>query len=234
MKRKLLSILLSLVMVLSLLPTAALADSTNTSLPAANAEGVITLTGNITTTGKELNGAINNGAEINLDNYTLTLSDNQSVTVPDGKTLKIYGGKIEANKFAAGTYSVFSAGTNATIIMKNVTMETTGSALFPAGNASAVTVTDSKITAGVYAVGTNASGTSSNNVAITLTDSEFTAQGYSKPVNGEWDGDDCAVMINVPGTLSIKNCKITGNRQALFVRCGTATVTDSTITLAKP
>ena len=46
------------------------------------------------------------------------------------------------------------------------------------------------------------------------------------------DRDTCTVMINVPGTMNIDNCKIYGGRQVLFVRCGTATVNNSTITLS--
>lgn len=106
-------------------------------------------------------------------------------------------------------------------------MNTTGSAFFPAGNASAVTVTNSRITAGVYVIGTNASGNLSDNVRITLKDSTLTSTCYQNN-----DRDTCTVMINVPGTMNIDNCKIYGGRQVLFVRCGTATVNNSTITLS--
>ena len=36
-------------------------------------------------------------------------------------------------------------------------------------------------------------------------------------------------MINVPGTLNIDNCTITGDRQAVLVRAGTAVITNSDI-----
>lgn len=232
MKRKLCSVLLALCMVLTLLPVSAMADDgaeasqVATQLPSAT-DGVVTLASDTSIPAAKLQSAIADGLEINLNGKTLTITSAGTVTVPEGKTVKFYNGTILNSTFTRGDLAAFAADKDATLIVDNVTMNTTGSAFFPAGNASAVTVTNSRITAGVYVIGTNASGNLSDNVRITLKDSTLTSTCYQNN-----DRDTCTVMINVPGTMNIDNCKIYGGRQVLFVRCGTATVNNSTITLS--
>lgn len=234
MKKKLCSILLALTMVLTLLPVSALAEEgapaeaeqVATELPSAM-DGVVTLASDTSIPAAKLQSAIADGLEINLNGKTLTITSADTVSVPEGKNVKFYNGTILNSTFTRGDYAAFAAGKDATLIVDNVTMNTTGSAFFPAGNASAVTVTNSRITAGVYVIGTNASGNLSDNVRITLKDSTLTSTCYQNN-----DRDTCTVMINVPGTMNIDNCKIYGSRQVLFVRCGTATVNNSTITLS--
>lgn len=234
MKRKLCSVLLALCMVLTLLPVSAMAEDgapaeasqVATQLPSA-VDGVVTLESDTSISATALQSAIANGLEINLNGRTLTITSAGTVTVPEGKTVKFYNGTILNSTFTRGDLAAFAADKDATLIVDNVTMNTTGSAFFPAGNASAVTVTNSNITAGVYVIGTNANGNLSDNVRITLKDSTLTSTCYQNN-----DRDTCTVMINVPGTMSIDNCKIYGGRQVLFVRCGTATVNNSTITLS--
>ena len=234
MKKKLCSILLALTMVLTLLPVSALAEGgapaeaeqVAAELPSAT-DGVVTLASDTSIPAAKLQSAIADGLEINLNGKTLTITSACTVTVPEGKTVKFYNGTILNSTFTRGDLAAFAADKDATLIVDNVTMNTTGSAFFPAGNASAVTVTNSRITAGVYVIGTNASGNLSDNVRITLKDSTLTSTCYQNN-----DRDTCTVMINVPGTMNIDNCKIYGGRQVLFVRCGTATVNNSTITLS--
>lgn len=234
MKKKLCSILLALTMVLTLLPVSAMAEDgapaeaeqVATELPSA-VDGVVTLASDTSIPAAKLKSAIADGLEINLNGKTLTITSADTVSVPEGKTVKFYNGTILNSTFTRGDLATFAAEEDATLIVDNVTMNTTGSAFFPAGNASAVTVTNSRITAGVYVIGTNASGNLSDNVRITLKDSTLTSTCYQNN-----DRDTCTVMINVPGTMNIDNCKIYGGRQVLFVRCGTATVNNSTITLS--
>ena len=224
-------------MVLTMVPTAfaeteagagntADTETSVTGLPEAGADGVITLTENV-----EISSAqwpvMSEGLTIDLQQYTLTISGGSTIYIPQGQTLTIKNGKIIANEFPNGITAVFSAKEDASIILNSVQMMTNGSALFPAGNAASVEVTDSEISAGTYAVGTNASGNLSDNVSITLKDSEFSAAGYMNN-----DRDTCTVMINVPGTLDVDNCTVTGGRQAVVVRGGTANIVDSEIILS--
>ena len=235
MKKRLLAILLSLMMVLSLLPVGVFAtDEGNTvanALPDA-VDGTITLTSDVALSNWN---SVNSDTIIDLANHTLELTEKKTVTVAEGKRLTIKNGSIVAKASGlTGTEAVFAAEKNATITFDNVQMETTGAALFPAGNAAAVNVLNSYIKAGTYAVGTNANVKGgvlefSNDIKITLKDSQFTSTGYTNN-----DGDTCTVMINVPGELNVDNCEITGRRQAVLVRGGTANIENSKITLSDP
>ena len=234
MKRRFLSTLMALVLALSLIPTAALAADI---LPAPDDNGVITLEDNISLASADWNMSALFGERdeitIDLNGNTITMTDTTiEVEVPAEKTLTLQNGTISAPNYDVGNRAVFSATTDATIVFDHITMTTTGAALYPSGAAAAVIVRDSNITAGTYVVGTNASTNDtgvpiySYNVKIMLIDSVFTTTGWSNN-----DGDDCPVMINVPGELFMRGCTVTGNRQAVLVRAGDATIENCDITL---
>ncbi len=261
MRRKFLSVVLCVCMMLTMAPFAfAAGDSTTelnissggggyeTSLPEA-IDGTITLTKDTTLTGgpasnatqEELNSNVwtelfnsNSNLTIDLNGKALRITTGGTICVPEGKSFTIKNGTIEANKYANGTIAVFSADKSANITLDNVTMITNGSAVFPAGNATSATIIGSNITAGTYAVGTNASVKNgeliySYNVNIEIENSTLSTTGYSNN-----DRDTCTVMINVPGTLAIENSTIIGSRQAVVARGGVTSIANSTITLTSP
>lgn len=261
MRRKLLSVVLCVCMMLTMVPFAfAAGDSTTelnissgvggyeTSLPGA-IDGTITLTKDTALTGgpasnatpEEINSNVwteffnsNSNLTIDLNGKTLCITTGGSICVPEGKSFTIKNGTIKANEYANGTIAVFSADKNANITLDNVTMITNGSAVFPAGNATSATIIGSNITAGTYAVGTNASVKNggpiySYNVKIKIENSTLSTTGYSNN-----DRDTCTVMINVPGTLAIENSTIIGSRQAVVARGGVTSIANSTITLTSP
>lgn len=138
MKKKLCSILLALTMVLTLLPVSALAEDeapagakqVATELPSAT-DGVVTLASDTSIPAAKLQSAIADGLEINLNGKTLTITSAGTVTVPEGKTVKFYNGTILNSTFTRGDLAAFAADKDATLIVDNVTMNTTGSAFFP-------------------------------------------------------------------------------------------------------
>src|SRR5699024_2354352 len=153
--------------------------------------------------------------------------------VPEGKSFELTNGTIVANNQENGAHSVFAPDADATLVLDEITMTTNGAALYPAGNAAAIEVRNSSITAGTYAIGTNASTKDgdliySYNVEITLKNSTFTTTGH---LNN--DKDDCTILLNVPGKLNIDNCTITGHRVGVLVRGGEATIQNSTINLSE-
>lgn len=261
MRRKFLSVVLCVCMMLTMAPFAfAAGDSTTelnissgvggykTSLPGA-IDGTITLTKDTVLTGgpasnatpEEINSNVwtelfnsNSNLTIDLNGKTLCITTGGTICVPVGKSFTIKNGTIKANEYANGTIAVFSADKNANITLDNVTMITNGSAVFPAGNATSATIIGSNITAGTYAVGTNASVKNgeliySYNVNIKIENSTLSTTGYSNN-----DRDTCTVMINVPGTLAIENSTIIGSRQAVVARGGVTSIANSTITLTSP
>ena len=216
--KKVLATILALVMAIGL---CSVSWATESELPAA-VNGVIKLTDNATT------DTLQDGITYDLNGYKLTYRGTTHV-VGVGKTLtfmdssvtgKARGGTLELSG-VAGTTAAINPQEGATLKVSNIKVTCTGSAFFPQGDAAKVDVTACDVTAPIYCVGTNAGSTNNYNVVITLKNSTF--------VSNTADGDNCAVMINVPGTLNIDNCTITGDRQAVLVRAGTAVITNSDI-----
>ena len=259
MKKRFLSILTALCLTLTLLPTAALAaegeddenESTETtigvvqgsdgksytSIQAAVEKGQteLTLTGDTSLDITEWPAKGSLAIDLNQNTITITNTENVKfgIAVPENETLTLENGSIKAEQQFDGAHSVFVPKADATIVLDHITMVTNGTALYPAGNAAEVVVRDSTITAGCYAIGTNASMDSegdllySSEVKISLEKSTISTTGYKNN-----DGDDCTILLNVPGTLTIDNCEITGHRVAVLVRGGEATIRNSEINLS--
>ena len=202
-----------------------------TKLPEA-VNGVITLQNDVTISYSDwvaLNLKIaTTDVTIDLNGNTLTYTDIHTVEVEKGAKLTIKNGTIEAKNFA-GDKALISVASKSSVTVENVTIDTTASALYPFGDAASVTVKDSTIKAGVYAVATNAGTDDNYNVVITLKDSNFSTPYGWISNDAIYKNDSATVVINVPGTLNVDNCTISGNRQAVFVRAGTANIKDSTI-----
>jgi predicted ribosomally synthesized peptide with SipW-like signal peptide len=173
--------------------------------------------------------------KIDLNGKTLEskyISTDQGVTISVEKDTKliIENGnlKMYSDKPSRANINVKTGGS---VEAKDLKITSTGSVFFPCGDAASVTVDNCIVNAVAYCVGTNAATTKNYKVKISLKDSTFTStrpESYSSP------RDNCAVMINVEGTLDIDHCTIIGERQGVIVRAGTATIKDSTIkTLGK-
>ena len=235
MKKRMLSALLCLCMMLTMVPAAfavgtddsSSSESVSTTLPEAK-DGVYTLDEDVSIntiglgageTVYDLNGhtlTYTGGTVQPQEGQTLTFRDSSVSGTERRGTLKLTG--------VTGTNSALNPQTGATVNASNIKVECSGSAFFPQGDAAAVNITSCDVTADVYCVGTNAAATDNYGVEINLTDSTFTSTATS------WPGDDCAVMINVDGTLNIDNCTISGHRQGVLVRAGEANITNSSIT----
>ena len=72
----------------------------------------------------------------------------------------------------------------------------------------------------VYGIGTNA-GLGTDYVYVTVDNSTVTTTSSNE--------DNTAILFNVPGELKISNSTISGQRQGVIVRGGTATISNSTI-----
>ena len=164
---------------------------------------------------------------LDLNNKVLTILNDTSITVTGGANVTIQNGTVIAKQIPLGTVSLFNIQKDSSICLNKVQMDTTGAALYPQGDAARVEVTDSSITAGSYAVATNAATVENYNVEIVLKNSAFDCTRYG--YNADYRNDACAVLINVPGKLEIEGCNIIGSRQGMIVRGGEAVVRNSTI-----
>ena len=152
----------------------------------------------------------------NADAASLTITSSNDATEKD--VFSVTGSSLST------TRAIFSIEQNGSMAVDNVNIVSNASPLFPNGQASTLTVTDSRIDGGAYCIGTNNADSKGNTVNISVTNSVLDS-GY-----GIKNGDDCTVIVNIPNvTLNISESDLSGDRQVLFVRCGTATVSNSTI-----
>lgn len=90
------------------------------------------------------------------------------------------------------------------------------STCFMVADQGSLTIRNSTVKADSYAVTSNASN-SGQSITVTLEDSEFSG--------------NTPVLLNIPSTITVDRCTITGDTQGMVVRGGNATITDSNITL---
>lgn len=118
MKKKLCSILLALTMVLTLLPVSALAEG-GAALPEEDANGVITLTENVTIE----KWAVTKDATLNLNGFSYTTSD-CGVDISNGATLTIVDTGKNGKLTSAGM-PICVAGANSKVVINSGTVEST-------------------------------------------------------------------------------------------------------------
>ena len=140
--------------------------------------------------------------------------------------ITIRNGKVEAQN-AEGTVANFSVETGHKLTFEGTTTKLSahgsGSAILVRGNGTTLNVKNSDITAdGVYVVSTNANNQVNYGVKINIDGSTLTTKAAN--------GDDCPLMINVPGTVNVTNSEITGQRMGMLVRSGDVTVKNTKIT----
>lgn len=140
--------------------------------------------------------------------YPLVVSKNNSLTLINGSAY------IEMDNSYDGAIRIDDG---ASLILRDVNVDSNGAAIFPKGNASEIIIDNCKITGGYYAVSTN--GLYSNGVRITINNSELSA--------------NTCLLVNTQSGIFINDSTITGSEHALVVRCGYASVKNSTLITTK-
>ena len=192
------------------------ADDIKTAL--SNGKELITLATDLTiASASDLNTS--KTSTIDLNGQTLTINGNSTLNVMEGGNLTFRNGEIVANGFDDPTLTLLNANEGSAITLDGVTINTTGTGIGPSNCASDVTIEikNSELNCGAYGFATNATTPVGSNVKIILADSKFSA---SDPV-----------FINIPCEVTIDNCDIDGYTHGMVLRGGTATVSNSTITL---
>ena len=195
-------------------------------------DGVITLVDDVTLS---TSPTIEPGKTLTIDlaGHTLTINGSSGIALQEGANLTIRNGNLNAPQIADihpyGSAVLIGVESNSSVTIEDVVLDTPGTALFPKGNAARVTVIDSTINCGVFAVATNSETVKNYGVIIDLQGSTFNSKyGYLND-NDTNRYDSCPIMINVEGTLNMDNCTVTGTRCGVQVRAGTATISNSTI-----
>ena len=159
---------------------------------------------------------------IDLNDYTLTVNS----VLLSGFTVEIKNGHIDG----VGNLSAFTLETGSTLILDNVKAEyeTIGPRafvyLYERSNPATLIVKNSSLmNKGAFAIGTNAADSKNTKANVTIENSTIITETESV------DQDNTAILFNVPGELKISNSTISGQRQGVIVRGGTATISNSTI-----
>ena len=174
----------------------------------------------------ELNGEMTftqKNIDLDLNGFELKVIGSKCPISLYTSAAKIYNGKI-----ALKSDSVYSA----TIYIKDGSkLEMVGvnyeainsSGIFP-DDKSELIVRNSSVKAAVYGLGTNASNAQVNSpvINISIYDSSFKTETA--------DNDNTALYINVPVVAYFENTSFVGGRQAVFVRGGTATFKNCSLT----
>ena len=199
-----------------------------------------------TTGNARLTSDIDITSSMNLEagrSYNIDLNGNKiafdvggSMAIGKGVSLSISDGDVEASYPSEendpyGSHGCIGIQENGTLKLTNVDLVADSSAIAIGStdetpSAVKLKINNSTIRAnGVYTIATNANKYDSDAfvpINIEIIDSELIATGKD-------DNDSCGLLINVPGNLTIRNSKITGDRQGLVVRGGNAKIINSNI-----
>ena len=159
------------------------------------------------------------GSVIDLNGHTLTLEEDSTapIVVTSG-TVTIKGGTISAPNYSNPVNGGLSAIGNGELIVEDVEFESTGVAFYVQDEGT-LTIKNSNISAPAYCVASNASS-ADQNINVTIENSTLS-------------GSD-PILLNVPSTITVTGCTLKGTMHAMIVRGGTATISNSTLTLEYP
>lgn len=200
-----------------------------TALSSMNTGAVtIEATEDSSVTGTDLKNAVSsNDVTIDLNGTTLTVTTS-NVVLSDSE-LCLTDGEVDLSSVTSNALqSAVAVEEGSTLTLENVTLTTCSSINVESGTENAeINIINSAINStGYYCVTTNAGvSTSGANVVINIENSVLSV------VDGvDSSCDSAAILFNIPGTLNITDSTITGQRQGVIVRCGTANITNTKIT----
>ena len=180
-----------------------------------------------------------------LNGHTLAVNTDSGMSVPSYCTLNVYGdgtdGSVfnttlnqESSNIEPGYWMVtanIGLSEKSTLKLSDLTYTGNAAGITLGSNDEAQHAKEATVgidncvirTYGAYAVGTNASGNPpyTTDITVDIVDSIIEANYEG--------GDSDAILMNIPGTMTITGSTITGGRQGIIVRGGDVSITDSTI-----
>ena len=136
-----------------------------------------------------------------------------------GATIEITNGDIEAMNMEKPIQTLFNTNDDGSITLDGVHLKTNGTGIGSTETTSrgTIIVRNSTLECGAYAVATNATEPVSQDVEFILEKSTFIG--------------NTPLCINIPCTLTMDGCTVTGDTHGMMLRGGTATIRNSTLTL---
>ena len=171
-----------------------------------------------------------NGYNISTSKDALKETSNNVTTnlMGEGVILDLFNGsttksKIEynfTNDNSQNNTSAFLVKEGASLILNNISLSGRETGITCVGDASKIEIINSDVEGYNLGISTNASTSENYNPTIIVKDGSTISSV-----------DGSAVLMNVPGTLTIENSTLTGQDQVLFARAGTTTISNSNIIL---
>ena len=176
-----------------------------------------------------LTSYVDKDTSIDLNGHTLTKTSENSIISAEGASLVLENGTLDFTAPGSQTADI-ALRADSEIVVRNITARSTRSLIVVGGGLNAegakLTVENCNFyTTNSTAISSNASV--SYAFELEITDTTIVADSTD---NVNYQYDNCPVFLNVPGTLTMTRCEIVGQRQGVMVRCGTAVLTDCTIT----
>ena len=168
--------------------------------------------------------APNGVTNIALNDHELTVDSTESLTVASEGELNISGGTLQigGDEWPALAQACVVVQGGGSVTLTNVDYNAAGTGVFVQGEDATVKIVDSTVESPSFCVGTNAGKSDNYNVNIQIVNSELRSTHFDG-----WTGS--AVLMNVPGNLTIENSTIIGECNAVIVRGGTATIKNSVL-----
>lgn len=162
------------------------------------------------------------GADIDLNGRKLKIGGTTPIVLNSSKSISLKDGTLVLeNQNSRRVGIAICEGGNLELNDVNMTATDVSMVVDKGTNKATVDIIDSVITStDNYILSTNAGNPETGaDVVINIKNSTLIAQ----------NSDSTAVLMNVPGTLNIEDSHLEANRQGLIVRCGNATVKNSTV-----
>lgn len=168
---------------------------------------------------EQVNINVDKSVTVDLNGHTIKFKENSKAAYLTAGSLTYINGTIETTATNEATSSFF-IGAGAKITTDNIVVNATESAFYPCGKYASVSINNSIINAGAYGVGTNAGSMDHYGVIINISNSKIKSNATP-------------IMLNLEGTLTIKDSELIGGQQCLFLRAGTATVENTVMKFSK-
>ena len=162
------------------------------------------------------------GADIDLNGQELKIGGTTPIVLNSSKSISLKDGTLVLeNQNSRRVGIAICEGGNLELNDVNMTATDVSMVVDKGTNKATVDIIDSVITStDNYILSTNAGNPETGaDVVINIKNSTLIAQ----------NSDSTAVLMNIPGTLNIEDSHLEANRQGLIVRCGNATVKNSTV-----
>lgn len=164
---------------------------------------------------------LSSGAKIlDLNQYTLSFGETE-IWVSGGHNFTIKNGSVRAKPTSDIIAGGFCVQKDSVLSIESVNYQSLGSGFFLQGENATLNVTNSEVVIRGYGVTTNASGPDNYGVVANLLNSSFSTL--------DKDSTGTTILLNVPCTLTMTGCTVTGTMHGVVMRGGSAYIEDSTI-----